>query len=58
MRCTGGSPAKTNADQPTSSNRSLSMNGHLLRCRFASGAHVRPSTLRSGARGALHLTHS
>ena len=32
------------------------MNGHLRRCRCASGAHVRPSTLRSGSRGALHLT--
>ena len=31
------------------------MNGHLLRCRCASGAHVRASTLRSGSRGALHL---
>ncbi len=28
------------------------MNGHLLRCRCASGAHVRLSTLRSGAQGA------
>jgi hypothetical protein len=45
------------------------MNGHLRRCRCASGAHVRPqspgnasyhqespSTRRSGSRGALHLT--
>ena len=28
------------------------MKGHLRRCRCASGPHVRPSTLRSGAQGA------
>jgi hypothetical protein len=32
------------------------MNGHLRRCRCASGPHAHNSALRSGARGALHLT--
>ncbi len=32
------------------------MKGHLPRCRCASGAHVRHSTLRASSRGALHLT--